>query len=91
VLVETDDSAAGPGPEAALARMMGVPVRVWGELGRTQLPLGRALELPPGTVIELDQDADAPIELFVNGKHFADGALQVTGDGRWSVLVQSLR
>ena len=51
----------------SLARMMDVPVRVWAELGRTTLPLGEALELPPGTVVELDQGADAPIELFVNG------------------------
>jgi flagellar motor switch protein FliM len=91
VLVETDAAESVPAPGAGLARVMGVPVRVWGELGRTQLPLGHALELPPGTVIELDQDADAPIELFVNGKHFADGALQVTGDGCWAVEVRSLR
>ncbi|HEV3322018.1 MAG TPA: FliM/FliN family flagellar motor switch protein, partial [Solirubrobacteraceae bacterium] len=70
-----------PTPEQAeptresLARMMDVQVRVWAELGRTTLPLGQALELPPGTVVELDQGAESPIELFVNGTRFAHGTL----------------
>jgi flagellar motor switch protein FliM len=74
----------------SLARMMGVPVRVWAELGRTMLPLGQALELPPGAVVELDQGAESPIELFVNGMHFASGALQVGGEGQWAVQIDAL-
>ncbi len=74
----------------SLARMMGVPVRVWAELGRTMLPLGHALELPPGSVVELDQSADSPIELFVNGLRFASGALQVSGEGEWTVQIDAL-
>ena len=50
-------------------------VRVWAELGRTHLPLGRALELAQGAVVELDQAADAPVELFANGLCFANGSL----------------
>lgn len=65
-------------------------VRVWAELGRTHLPLGEALELTPGAVVELDQPADAPIELFANGRCFARGELVVTGDGAWGVQVQTL-
>ncbi|HWX46063.1 MAG TPA: FliM/FliN family flagellar motor switch protein [Solirubrobacteraceae bacterium] len=77
-------------PRAALARMMGVPVRVWAELGRTTLPLGQALEMPPGTVVELDQGAEDPIELFVNGMPFAHGTLQVGADGEWAVQIDAL-
>ncbi len=65
--------------------MMGVSVRVWAELGRAELPLGALCELPLGTVLELDQPADAPIRLFANGKCFAVGALQVSDEGRWAV------
>ncbi len=74
----------------SLARMMGVPVRVWAELGRTTLPLGQALELPPGTVVELDQGAESPIELFVNGLRFAHGTLQVSVEGEWAVQIDTL-
>jgi flagellar motor switch protein FliM len=65
-------------------------VRVWAELGRTHVPLGGALELAPGTVVELDQKADAPVELFANGLCFANGSLVVTGDGAWGVQIASL-
>ncbi len=75
---------------ASAGRMSGVPVRVWAELGRATLPLGSALELPPGTVLELDRDAEDPIELFVGGKRFAHGTLQATDDGIWAVHVDAL-
>jgi flagellar motor switch protein FliM len=65
-------------------------VRVWAELGRTHLPLGHALELAQGTVVELDQRADAPVELFANGLCFANGSLVVTADGAWGVQVARL-
>jgi len=65
-------------------------VRVWAELGRTHLALGRALELAQGAVVELDQAAEAPVELFANGLCFANGSLVVTGDGAWGVQVAEL-
>jgi flagellar motor switch protein FliM len=65
-------------------------VRVWAELGRTHLALGQALELAQGAVVELDQRADAPVELFANGLCFANGSLVVTADGAWGVQVAQL-
>jgi flagellar motor switch protein FliM len=84
-----EDTQDAPTRES-LARMMDVPVRVWAELGRTSVPLGQALELPPGSVVELDQGAEDPIELFVNGLRFADGTLQVAPDGAWTVQIDAL-
>ncbi len=68
----------------------GVKLRVWAELGRTQLPLGRALELPLGAVVDLDCAADAPVDLFVNGLCFAQGHLLVTDDGEWAIVIDEL-
>jgi flagellar motor switch protein FliM len=65
-------------------------VRVWAELGRTHMPLRGAVELAPGAVVELDQSAEAPVELFVNGLCFANGSLVVTADGGWGVQVSKL-
>jgi flagellar motor switch protein FliM len=81
------------GGEPTLAKpaiLSSIFVRVWAELGRTHLPLGRALELSPGAVVELDQDAQAPVELFANGLCFASGSLVVTGDGAWGVQIEQL-
>jgi flagellar motor switch/type III secretory pathway protein FliN len=65
-------------------------VRVWAELGRTHLALGHALELTQGAVVELDQAAEEPVELFANGLCFANGSLVVTPDGAWGVQVAKL-
>ncbi len=61
---------------------------MWAELGRTQLPLGAALELPVGSVVDLDRTADAPVDLFVNGLCFGHGHLLVTEDGEWAIEVK---
>ena len=72
------------------AMLRSIFVRVWAELGRTHLPLGAALELTQGVVVELDQRAEAPVELFANGLCFANGSLVVTADGLWGVQVAEL-
>jgi flagellar motor switch protein FliN len=83
-----DDGTPSPGSDAqgtALEdALTDVKLRVWAELGRAHLPLGRALGLPLGSVVELNQDAEAPIDLFVNGVRFAQGHLIVTDDGEWA-------
>jgi flagellar motor switch protein FliN len=67
-----------------------INLRFWAELGRTQLPIGDALELPVGAVVDLDRTADSPVDLFVNGLCFGYGHLLVTEDGEWAIEVQSL-
>ncbi len=90
-----DDGSRGAGPRAGedgsdgtsmtLVDALGeIKLRVWAELGRTHLPLGRALALPLGSVVELDHAADSPVDLFVNGMRFAQGRLIITDDGEWA-------
>jgi flagellar motor switch protein FliN/FliY len=75
----------GSTESVALVEALGeIKLRVWAELGRTHLALGRALGLPLGSVVELDRPADAPLDLFVNGVRFAQGHLIVTDDGEWA-------
>src|SRR5581483_9385577 len=82
-----DQGPSTLGVEEALGA---VNLRVWAELGRTKLPLGRALELPLGAVVDLDRTADAPVDLFVNGLCFAQGHLLVTDDGEWAIVIDEL-
>ena len=46
-------------------------------LGQTELPMGELLKLTPGSILELNRSADAPIELLVNGKRIALGEVVV--------------
>jgi flagellar motor switch protein FliN/FliY len=89
--VDDDRSPAGESARGGTAQSMalvdaltGIKVRVWAELGRTQLGLSRALGLPLGSVVELDRPAEAPVDLYVNGVRFAQGHLIVTDDGEWA-------
>jgi flagellar motor switch protein FliN/FliY len=79
------------GSSVALLDALGdIKLRVWAELGRAELPLGDALGLPLGAVVELDQAADAPIDLFVNGMRFARGRLIVTDDAEWAFALDEV-
>jgi flagellar motor switch protein FliM len=81
---------AGPDVHEDRDIMRSIFVRVWAELGRTHMSLGRALALRQGAVVELDQGAGVPVELFANGLCFANGELVVTADGEWGVQVAQL-
>jgi flagellar motor switch protein FliN/FliY len=67
-----------------------VPVRLWAELGRAQMPIARAVSLAQGAVVELDREADAPIELYVDGMRFATGRLVVTDEGELAVSLETV-
>jgi flagellar motor switch/type III secretory pathway protein FliN len=54
------------------------------------MALGTALDLAAGAVVELDQAAQAPVELFANGLCFANGSLVVTPEGAWGIQVEAL-
>ena len=71
--------------------MLGVDVRIWAELGRTRMSSRRAVALPRGAVVELDREADDPIDLYVDGLHFATGRLVVTDEGELAVRLETVR
>jgi flagellar motor switch protein FliN len=81
---------ASPHSVALEEAIGGISLRVWAELGRTHMPLGAALGLPVGAVVDLDRAADAPVDLYVNGMRFARGQLIVTEDGEWAVSIDGL-
>ena len=97
-----DPAASGNGEQAApdgqrnggsvsLQEALGdTTLRVWAELGRARMPLGKALSMPLGAVVDLDRGAEAPVDLFVNGMRFAQGHLVLTDDGEWAVCVDEV-
>ena len=59
------------------------------ELGRARLAASRAVALPTGAVVELNRQADEPVDLFVNGAPFARGRLLLVGGTEWAVRIES--
>jgi flagellar motor switch protein FliN/FliY len=89
--VPTSDAtqrATGTAGGAGTPSLAGIPVRVWAELGRAQLPSAHVVGLPTGAVVELDKQADEPIDLYVNGRRFATGRLVVADGADWAVRIE---
>jgi flagellar motor switch protein FliN/FliY len=90
------EPAAAEGPQAvggtAAGRpsLAGIPVRVWAELGRTRMPSAQVVGMPSGSVVELNQAADEPIDLYVNGTLFATGRLMVVDGTDWAVRIETV-
>lgn len=71
------------------AALRPVALRVWAELGRARMPVGQAVSLPPGAVVDLDAGPDEPIQLFVNGRRFGSGRLLLV-ENEWAVRVEEI-
>src|SRR5439155_2179716 len=66
----------GPNLEA----LLDIPVKLSVELGTAQLSMQEVLQLGPGSVVQLDKPADAPVDLYVNQKLIARGEVVVMDD-----------
>lgn len=60
--------------------VMGVPVMVTVELGRTKRKIKEILEFGQGTIVELDKQAGSQVDVIVNGQLIARGDVVVVDD-----------
>lgn len=90
-LPELDGNAAAatPGEPRDVGLLADVRVEVTVELGRATLPLRTLLSMTPGSVLELDRTADAPVDVLVNGRLVARGEVVVV-EGEIGVRISSL-
>ena len=80
-LPSLQENPEGPVPGAGdLERLESVSVEVAVEIGRTNMTLGGALALAPGSIVTLDRAADQPVDLLVNGRPIARGEVIVVDE-----------
>jgi flagellar motor switch protein FliN/FliY len=84
--VASDEESAQEDLTAAIRR---VPLRVWAELGRAELPSHTVAALGDGAIVDLDRAAEDPVDLYVNGSRFATGRLVVDGED-WAVRIEEI-
>lgn len=63
-----------------LKLLMGVPLNVTVEIGSTTKKVKEILEFTQGTIIELERQAGAPVDIVVNGNLIAKGDVVVIDD-----------
>lgn len=83
-----DEGLEGRSRHAMQDSLRTTRVRVSAEVGRTRLPVESLVGVPAGTVIELDRDADDPVDVYVNGRRFAVGRLVLTDTSEWAVRIE---
>ena len=66
-----------------------IPVRMSVEVGSTQLRLAQVMDLAEGSVVDLDRQADEPLDIMVNGTLVARGEV-VTVNGRYGIRVMEI-
>ena len=73
---------AGLSPEASrnLELVMDIPIQLTVELGRTKMPIRNLLQLAQGSVVELNELAGEPLDVFVNGCLVAQGEVVVVNE-----------
>lgn len=63
-----------------LEMLLDVRVQLSIELGSCQMPMRDVLQLNPGAIVKLDQQAQAPVDLYANHKRIARGEVVVVDD-----------
>ena len=69
-----------PEIEEKLKKFLDLPLLVEVVVGSTKLTLGEILNLGPGSVVELDNLVEEPVDVKVNGKLVAKGEIVVVED-----------
>lgn len=70
-------SAPGLPPSENLDIILDIQLQVVARLGSIQMPIREILKLGPGSIIDIDRPADAPVDLVVNEKLVAHGDMVV--------------
>ncbi|PIQ65391.1 MAG: flagellar motor switch protein FliN [Zetaproteobacteria bacterium CG11_big_fil_rev_8_21_14_0_20_59_439] len=79
---EPVDDGASPNLES----IMHIPLQVSVELGRINMPLHMVARLARGTVVDMQKEAGASVDICANGKVFAKGEV-VSADGKLGVRI----
>lgn len=79
----------GVGDPIGLDGLLGVPVSVTVEIGRSKMLLADLVKLAPGSLVPLDREAHEPADILVNGKIVARGEVVTIGNS-YGVRIASL-
>lgn len=67
-------------PSEQLDLILDVTVPLTAQIGSCQLPMRDVLALQAGSVLQLDQEAQEPIELYIHDKRVARGEVVLVED-----------
>lgn len=80
---------AAPVDQGNLDLLLDIELPLMVRMGQTEMQLGELLKLTPGSILELNRAADAPVELLVNNKQIAKGEVVVV-DGNFAFRITEI-
>ena len=86
---ELEQSKTAAAGAFGLSRFSGVQVVLSAELGRAQVTLEELMELGEGTVLPLDREIGAPVELIAQGVSVGNGEVVVIED-RFAIRIKQI-
>lgn len=82
--------AAGPSADPTnLDLLLDIELQVVVRMGQTEMSMAELLKVTPGSILEMNRSADAPVELLVNGKLIARGEVVVV-DGNFAFRIAEI-
>lgn len=84
-----DSSNPAGGSASSIDLLRDVPLEIHAELGKAKRLVREVLRLNVGTVIDLNKEAGAPIDLIINNRPIAKGEV-VEIDGRYGIRVTEI-
>ena len=85
---EASDAGAGTDREN-LDILLDINMPITVNLGKTEVPFRRLLQLGPGSVLQLDKEIGQPADIYVQDINFATGDIVVV-DGCFAVRIKEI-
>ncbi len=79
-LDQLEEAANEDSASPQLAVILDIPVKISMEVGATNMPIRKLLQLNKGSVIELERLAGDPLDVLVNGTLIAHGEVVVVNE-----------
>lgn len=70
--------------------LIGVPLTVHVEVGRTTILVKELLQLREGHIVELNKEAGDPLDLYVNNRLIARGEVVMIGESKYGLRLTEL-
>jgi len=77
---EIDYAGSTPGDPGNVSMLLDVELEIRVEIDRKRILVSDLLKLGKGSIVELEKSAGEPLDIFVNGRKFAEGEVVVIDD-----------
>ncbi len=80
----TDEQSAGHYDKSNILSDIMLDLQI--EIGRTKIKISELMNLTTGSIVQLEQDAEEPLTIYVNDKAIAKGQI-ISANGKYNIRI----